>query len=170
MAEEIKGLIYLWTALVGFDKNLPDKGVEEYLDKLGYTPDGISLFVFNPDIVNLHEAGLEKEKLLPLSNCNYYGAIRNGIRDTQQWSNHELRSLCRQLRRRGIKCLLGIMGVAHGGPVDTVSDSVAPPTDAHQAWLDIHPELRGTGSLNVLKRFADGTYYEAFLARKLPSG
>ena len=171
--DRLKGTIYLWTPLIGFDKHLEAYGAVEYLDKLGFTPDAISLFVFNPDIVNLHEAGMKTEQPLPLSNSNYYGSVRNEIREIQQWTNYELRALCRELKKRGVKPLLGIMGVDSGEAEETDLESFAPHCSIRQEWLKAHPELMGSNAelgvrnLNVLKRFRSGDFYEDYLAGKL---
>ena len=168
----MKKNIYLWTPLIGFDKNLEACGAHEYLDKLGFVPDAVSLFVFNPDIVNLHEAGMKAEKMLPLSNSNYFGSTRNEIREIQQWSNFELRALCLELKAHGVKPLMGIMGVDRGKP-DPDQKSLLSHVEIHQEYLKEHPELfrsdaeYGVQSLNVLKRFSDGSFYEDYLARKL---
>lgn len=171
MTDRLSPRMYLWTPLVGFDKNLPGYGAQEYLNKLGYVPDAVSLFVFNPDIVNLHE-GMAREEMLPLTMSNYHGSIRNELREIQQWSNYELRGLCDELHRRGVKPLMGLMGVDNGEPKPVDLGAFSPHCYSRQRFLRRHPELfachpSGVANLNVLKRFADGGYYEDYFARKL---
>lgn len=172
MQQRLNGKTYLWTPLIGFDKNLPEYGAREYLDKLGFIPDAVSLFVFNPDIVTMHE-GMQQERMLPLSMSNYYGSVRNEIREIQQWSNYELRGLSDALRKYGVKPLLGMFGTDYGPPPELNLKSFAPHVHFQQDFLRLHPELYvhyaggGTSNLNVLKRFADGSYFEDFFARRL---
>lgn len=158
---------FIWTPLIGFDKEQKDKGVDEYYSNLGFKPDGISLFVFCPDIVHYHE-GMEKERILPPDNCNYYGNVRNEIRDIQQWTNHELRELVSGLEKRGAETYMGIMGVfVDRDPLQPESYNIG-----HHEWLLDHNELVATCTnynygLNVLKRFKDGSYYEDFFLDKI---
>ena len=66
----------LWTPLIGFDVEKPDRGAAEYLENVGEKPDSIGLFVYNADIINYHEEGMPREKKFPPDYCNYYGAAR----------------------------------------------------------------------------------------------
>jgi hypothetical protein len=77
----------------------------------------------------------------------------------QDWTNHDLRTLMRSLADKGVEPYLGIMGVELGNRW-------------HDEWIAEHPEvrfaLRGTEyGYNVLKRMADGSYYEDFFVDKL---
>jgi hypothetical protein len=158
---------YIWTPLIGFDKNQSDKGVKEYYSNLSFKPDAISLFVFCPDIVHHHD-GMEAERILPPDNCNYYGNVRNEIRDIQPWTNHDLRELVLGLNNHHAETYIGLMGVF----VDRDPDSPEPYNIGHREWLFDHPELVGVYrnanfSLNVLKRFGDGSWYEDFFLEKV---
>ena len=57
--------------LIGFDRDQPDKGVSKLIERMGFLPHGISVFMFHPDIVHLHD-GLAEEKIFPPDNCSYY--------------------------------------------------------------------------------------------------
>ncbi len=168
-----KGKIFLWTALIGFDKQLEAYGAMEYLDTLGFVPDAVSLLVLNLDIVNMHEDGMRTEKALPLSNCNYWSSPRNELRRIQQWTNYEVRGLCRELRKRDVRSFLGICGDDAGEMAQEDLHRLALGVSNRQDWLQSHPELRSCGAelgvknLNVLKRFTDGRFYEDFLVEKL---
>lgn len=159
--------MFIWTPLIGFDKELPDRGAADYYSRIGFQPDGISLFLFSPDIVHHHE-GMEQERVLPPDNCNYYGNIRNELRDIQPWTNLELRELVTELESRGAATYMGLMGVY----VDKDSGHPSHYNTGHREWLSDHRELIGVwtignASLNVLKRFKDGTYYEDFFLAKV---
>ena len=148
----------IWMPLIGFDKYQNDKGVSEYLDKAGFIPETMSVFLFHPDIVNQHE-GMDKEFELHSDNCSYYGVPANEFRQRQPWTNYDLRTLANELANHGVEAYLGIMGVYL---YDT----------RHKEWQSDHSELLSFGcngrmNLNVLKRFADGTYYEDFFCEKI---
>lgn len=154
----MNGEIHLWMPMIGFDRDAPDKGVGELLDRMSFTPDGVSAFLFHPDIVNQHR-GMATERVLPPDNCSYYGSPRNAERCRQEWTNYDLRALIGHLRAAGVEPYLGIMGVDLGNRW-------------HDEWIAEHPEirfaLRGTAwGYHVLKRLADGTYYEDFFADRL---
>ena len=92
---------YIWMPLIGFDREQADKGVSEYLNKAGFVPEGISVFIFHPDIVNQHE-GMEREYQLSADCCSYFGSPRNEFRERQDWTNYDLRELAHELAARGI--------------------------------------------------------------------
>ena len=148
---------YIWMPLIGFDREQADKGVSEYLNKAGFVPEGISVFIFHPDIVNQHE-GMEREYQLSADCCSYFGSPRNEFRDRQDWTNYDLRTLAHELADKGIDAYLGIDGVYLNNT-------------RHYEWETDYPELfsfgkNGRMNLNVLKRFKDGTYYEDFFLEK----
>jgi len=153
-----KAELFAWMPLTGFDKDLPDKGVTQLLDRTGFTLHGVNLFVFHSDIVNQH-TGMDTVRTLPPDNCSYYANPYNEERCRQEWTNHDLRALAGELNKRGVECFISIMGV-------TLNNRF------HDEWITDHPELMGmyrnnTWTINVLKRFANGTYYEDFFADKL---
>lgn len=150
--------IHVWMPMIGFDRDAPDKGVAAWLSSVGFTPRGVSVFLFHPDIVHLHD-GLAEDRALPPDNCSYYGSPRNEDRCRQDWTTHDLRALVQALVAAGVAPYLGIMGVDLGNRW-------------HHEWLGDHPEVRqasrlGDWSLNVLKRLRDGTFYEDFFVEKL---
>ncbi|MBQ3078714.1 MAG: hypothetical protein IJC48_01770, partial [Clostridia bacterium] len=149
---------FIWMQLLGFDKNDPDRGAKRYIDQIGFVPDGICALTFHPDLVNQFR-GMDEEYILPPDICAYYGIPRNIERERQEWSNHDLRVLCHELKNLGSGLYASVMG--------SYLDNMF-----HQEWLSDHKELRYRarnmwGTLNCLKRFKDGTYYEDFLADKL---
>jgi hypothetical protein len=151
--------IFVWIPLIGFDRDQEDKGVAEFLRKTITPPTAVSLFLFHSDIVNQHQ-GMDQEYPLPPDNCSYYGSVRNEDRYRQEWSNHDLRELCRNLKANGVQPYLGIMGVyLHNRH--------------HYEWESDYPELMyiykngRTSGLNVLKRFNNGRYYEDFFTDRI---
>jgi len=153
-----KAEIFAWMPLTGFDRELPDRGVAKLRERVGFDLHGVCLFVFSPDIVHHHD-GMDEVRVLPPDNCSYYANPYNEERRRQEWTNHDLRDLAKELRRHGTECFISIMGV-------TLNSTF------HDEWVYEHPELlscRRTAktTLNVLKRFRDGSYYEDFFADKL---
>lgn len=154
----MKKEIHIWMQLLGFDRDAADKGIGAFLERTGFTPDSICGLLFHCDFVNLHR-GMEQEYPLFPDNCAYHGIPRNKERERQNWSNHDLRTLVRELKKQGIAFYAGIMG-------SYLNDL------HHHEWLSDHPEMRACrrdkkGGLMCLKRMKDGTYYEEFFAQKL---
>lgn len=154
----MRGEIHVWMPMIGFDRDQPDKGVAEVLGRMGFAPQGVSVFLFHPDIVHQH-TGMGAERPLPPDNCSYYGSPRNEDRCRQDWTNYDLRDLVRNLAAAGVEPYLGIMGVDLGDRW-------------HPEWLTRHPEAKVASrtyewGLNVLKRLADGTLYEDFFVERL---
>lgn len=152
--------IHVWTALIGFDREAKDKGVEEFLSRMGKNrPTAISIFLFHPDIVFLHD-GLEKERVLPPDNCSYYGSMRNDERERQPWTNHDLQILVGELHKHEVEAYLSIMGVELE-------------KHFHKEWIYDHPELRyswqkgGHYGYNFVKNFSDGSLFDEFFIDKL---
>jgi hypothetical protein len=154
----MKGEIHVWMPMIGFDREEADKGVGNLLERMSFAPDGVAAFLFHPDIVNQH-TGMSTERTLPPDNCSYYGSPRNEDRSRQDWTNYDLKVLMEHLNAAGVEPYLGIMGVELGNRW-------------HDEWLTEHPEVRFASrdsewSYNVLKRLADGSYYEDFFVDKL---
>ncbi len=159
----------IWCPLVGFDMYAKDRGVSEYLAKIGAKPEFIALFVFNPDLVYLHE-GMDEEFTFPENYCNYYGAVRNEIREIQPWTNYALRDLVANLKAEGIKVYFSFMGMhtipkdaGFGGNFGYICQS---------KFLLEHEEvcIEGkpwTGHTYLPKRLSDGTYFADFFGAKI---
>lgn len=147
----------IWIELIGFEKNAPDYGVQDYLDTIGFVPDSVSLHLTSVDFVNTH-SGMDMEYVLPPYACSYNGHAQNDQRARQDWTNYDLRGLVGTLQARGIQVFASFF--------DLISQ-----TDTR--FTDAHPELLASGAdtaeqgIMMIKRFADGTYYEDFLLTKL---
>jgi len=150
---------WAWVPLIGFEKEDVDCGVKRYLDALGFTPEGLSLFMFSPDVALLH-IDSEEEMVLPADYCSYYGSSVNEERGVQLWTNLDVRRLVSNFHAAGVKVFLGLMGVY-------LRD------EHHKEWLTMHPEAldrRRTdwdGGLSLIKRLKDGTYVQDYFAGKL---
>ena len=156
------GNIFMWMNLMGFEKNDPDKGVARYLDDTGFLPNAVCALVDHPDIIHDYR-GMEEEYTLYPDNCSYHGVPRNIIRERQDWTNHDLRDLTANLKTAGSELYLSIFGVdLHNA--------------YHDEWIYKHPELMvhflEDGHIHrqhycLVKRFADGSYYEDFFIDQL---
>ena len=146
----------VWIELIGFEKNAEDFGVDEYLKTLGFVPDSVALHLTSVDFANLHK-GMDSEYVLPPYVCSYCGHAENDQRKRQDWTNYDLRNLVRTLQSRGVGVFASFF-------------DLEPETE----FSDMHPELLadrpcddGMGAPIMIKRFADGTYYEDFLLKKI---
>ncbi|MFA6107231.1 MAG: hypothetical protein WDA75_00550 [Candidatus Latescibacterota bacterium] len=147
---------WFWIELIGFDHAAPDYGVDRFLDTTGFVPEAVSLLLFNPDFVHLHDR-LDPDRLLPVDCCSYAGHPRNEERERQAWTWGQLRGLVETLHRHGIAVYPAVFDLF-------VSDE----------WLGRHPEIlfvRRTGerlaSVCPQKRLADGSLYEDFFVDRL---
>ena len=149
----------VWMQMLGFEMNDADRGVQRYVDNLGFVPENVCALLFHCDFINLHR-GMDEEYVLFKDNCAYYGIPRNVERERQEWTNYKLRELIANLKKKGIGFYAGIMGIY-------LEDTF------HHEFLTDHPELRfqerdgNSYHLLCLKRFKDGTYYEDFFVEKL---
>ncbi len=156
------GKVFIWMNLLGFDRDDEDKGAKRFLGETGFIPDGCCGLLCHPDLVH-HYRGMEEEYDLYPDNCSYNGVPRNTVRERQVWTNHDLRRLAQELRAAGSGLYISLFGV------DTFNA-------CHDEWIYHHPELMAhflqeksiaKGHHFLLKRFADGTYYEDFFIEKL---
>lgn len=154
-----KSEIFAWMPAIGFDKNKPDKGVSELLDRMQFIPDAVSVFMFHPDIVHQYK-GLDKKEVFPPDFCGYYANPYNEERRRQEWTNFDLKILVDELNKIGTQPYLGIMGV----DLDSTF---------HNEWISEHPEIKGyvvdgeTSGFLALKRFKDGSFYEDFFIEQV---
>ncbi len=150
--------INVWTPLIGFDKENPENGVNELLERMNFKPDAVSAFLFHIDVIMQHD-GLEVETKIPPDCCSYYGSPRNGIRERQDWTNQDLQKLIKGLEDNGIETYMSIMGNVSGNTF-------------HDEWIYEHDEIifdsrDGKDAYNVLRRMKDGSYFEDFFIEKL---
>ena len=146
----------IWIELIGFDKDLPDFGVGEYLDRIGFIPDSISLHLTCVDYVNRHE-GMAEEYVLPKYVCSYCGHEANDERCRQDWTNYDMRNFVKVLHSYGIKVFASFFD---GGYNREFSPFVSEHTE-----LCMNDEYGMP--IMMIKRFKDGTYYEDFLLKKM---
>lgn len=147
---------WLWIELIGFDNEQPDYGVGAYLDRAGFIPDAVSLFVFNPDFVHTHD-GVERDRTFPFDYASYGGHPCSYERQRQDWTRFQLLGLIRELQARGIAVYFSVFDIF-------VTDE----------WIGQHPELlhvtsegQRIGSICPWKRLADGMWYEDFFASRV---
>ncbi len=153
------GKLFIWMQLLGLDRDLPDYGVAEWIERMGFAPDGVCLFLCHSDVVNEH-TDMESEFELHPDDCSYCAIPRNTIRERQPWTNYDLRGAAKELKKAGVAPYLSIQGASYNNAF-------------HREWITDHPEIHAfftdgsRRSMYVLKRFADGTYYEDFFIDKL---
>ena len=145
--------------LIGFDKNDEDCGANRFIEQTGYVPHGVCALLFHPDFVH-HHKGMGEEYTLHPDCCSYQAVIKNAERTRQAWTNHNLKTLSKNLKKYGCDMYVGLMGCTNKSAY-------------HREWIEDHPEIythyRGGIKANhcIFKRFSDGTYYEDFFIDKL---
>jgi hypothetical protein len=151
---------WIWTELIAFDNTDDDFGVGEYIATAGFTPDAICLLLTSPDFILAFEPVAE-EVVLPADYCARDGHEFNQQRARQDWTNHQLRALIENLRKRGVAVYVTVFTRFYGDRF-------------HHEWLSDHREVckvyreaGWTASLNPLARLADGTYFQDIFAAKL---
>ena len=149
----------IWIELIGFDKDADDFGVNEYFKTTGFIPDSVSLHLTSINFVNTHK-GMESEYILPPYACSYAGHPQNDLRWRQDWTNYDLRSLIKELKKHGVKVFASFFDLV---------------TDDSEEFCKLYPEVFSCSttpdspdkSILMIKRFKDGSFYEDFLMNML---
>jgi len=156
----------MWIELLAFDHRSPDYGVQAFLDKTGFKPEAMLLFLYSADFLHTHR-GLAGEWTFPPHFCAYAGRPGNCERALQPWTNRQLRGLIAALHEHGIQALCSVMTLFGGYRCN-------PP--GWTGWAGAHPELMETRrdgttipSIFPLHRFRDGRLYEDFFCDLLPA-
>lgn len=151
---------WVWLELLGFDATREDGGVREYLDTLGFVPDGVSLLLGTPDFVLQHE-GLEQGAILPPDFCARNGQEGNEQRARQEWTRFQLKKLVSGLREAGSKVYFSVF-------THYLKNRF------HHEWLTDHPEAKTVSApegrrdaLFPLARLADKSFLQDYFARQL---
>ncbi len=150
----------LWVELIAFDHQGEDMGVQRYLDGLGFLPDVLSIFMWGPDFVHLHEH-LDEDGAFPPDIGSYMDMdFKEPKKPGPPWTKFQLRKVVQELQRHGVKVLFSIFPL-------TLKNRF------HREWaVDSHPEVgyRCIGGMqpdvtivNPLRHLSDGRLYEDFL-------
>lgn len=155
---------WYWTELIGFDKDASDCGVSDFIGRIPAEVSGINLLLYSIDFVNTHR-GMDEEYRLGNGVCSYRGHPYNAERKIQKWTNYDLKRLIGNLQAEKIRVVFSYFNF-----YDYFDD------DGHivsDGFSRSHPELREQRSdgepqsfLSPIKRFADGRYYEDYLAHQ----
>lgn len=154
---------WCWIELIGFDNTSKDFGVQDFIDRAGFTPDGVSLLISWLGFVFEHE-GLEAEKKLNDGECSYVGHRFCPERERQPWTNYQLKGLVDALHSHGVKVYISFFNYCSFKEDDG--------TVFVDPFHKEHPEVREKGSAgtyistHMLKRLSDGTYYEDVLQER----
>ena len=139
---------WIWIELIGFDNTLSDYGVQQYLDRCKFVPDGVSLLLTWMEFV-LGYQGMDHEYELHPNEQSYGGHLYSPERKRQNWTNYQLKGLIRELHRHNIKVYLSYLNLAG----DSLND--------HRYLREMAAENEIiTGGINVLKNLDDGTPFE----------
>ena len=151
---------WIWTELLAFDCTAPDCGVEAYIDRLGFVPDGISCLASAVDFILMHKGMTEEYELFP-DVCSRFGHERNEERARQKWTNFTLRKLIAELHKYHIKVFVSVF-------IRIMHDRY------HREFVSDHPEIRMgdkiyglDNAVSFLSQMADGTLFEDIFIPKL---
>ncbi|NCP32532.1 MAG: hypothetical protein COZ06_20615 [Armatimonadetes bacterium CG_4_10_14_3_um_filter_66_18] len=142
--------------MIGFDNELPDFGVGAYLRNAGFTPDAVSLFVFNPDFVHTHDGGGD-DRPLPFDCGSYGGHPTSYERSRQNWTRSQLLGLVRELQGHGVAVFFSIFDIFASDPW----------IGGHSEILNLLHDGTRSRSISPFKHLSDGTLYEDFFVRQL---
>ena len=156
----MKNEAWIWVELLAFDNTQKDFGVGEYLDKIGFIPDGISFLFSSIDFILLHKPMDSEYGLLP-DVCSRRGHEGNEERRRQKWTNFQLRGLVNELHKYNIKLFCSIF-------IYYMNNQF------HHEWASDHPEILlgdkvhgSNNAVSMLARLNDGTLFEDFFVAKL---
>ncbi len=148
---------WIWIELIGFDNELSDFGVAEFLDRTGFVPDVAALLLYNPTFIHSHDS-VREDRTFPPDVCCYGGYPASEERERQVWTKVQLQALVAELQGHG------------AGVYPSVFDRYSAPGP----WLAAHPEVlhvsRTRGRMTSIcpwKHLSDGSLYEDFFIRKL---
>jgi hypothetical protein len=157
---------WYWIELIGFDNTLSDYGVEQFFSKLNGKPEGFSILFSHIDFINDFDKENVDYTFLPCD-CSYSGHLHGGDRLRQAWTSSQLKGLIEQLHKKGAKVVFSIFNffeyVDDNGQVNTTR------------FCSEHKELVCYDqnkqvyeySINILKRFKDGSYYQDYFITKM---
>jgi hypothetical protein len=158
----------LWIELIGFDNTKPDFGVNAFLNKTGFIPDIVSLFLWTSEFVLSHKTD-GSDAVLTDEMSSYGARPENEERKRQTWTKFQLKGLIAMLQAKDIQVYFCVFD--HVMPENWYCRKQLPKPER---WLDRHPELIYVSAMNTasdylcpLKRLADGSLYEDFFVMKL---
>lgn len=147
---------WCWIELIGFDNTADDYGVNDFIERAGFVPTGISLLLSWLGFVFEHKGFFREEKLSD-AECSYVGHKFCPERERQSWTNYQLKALVKELHSHGIKVYISFFNYCSykDDKGNTVLDH----------FHELHPEVfekDSSGpyiSTHMLKRLNDGTFY-----------
>jgi hypothetical protein len=159
---------WFWIELIGFDNRQNDFGVKSFLERLGFMPEGVSLLLWNPEIIHSHSE-LCNDAFLGETQCSYGARPSNEERKRQDWTKFQLRGLVSELKDKGLDVYLSVFDQI---PSRALCEKMNIPKRSQ--WIDEHKELfyvtrDGNTVSNIcpLKRLKNGTLYEDYFVKKL---
>ncbi len=155
---------WVWIELIGFDNELFDFGVSDYMKRCKFIPDGVSLLLFSIGFVLRHE-GLDHECELSPCEQSYAGHPFSTERARQNWTNHQLKNLIKELQGYGCKVYLSFFNT-----YTYTSDSGETVSEEYfkdKPFLnETHRNGRQQKTIGMLKRLGNGQFFEDVLQPK----
>lgn len=155
---------WIWIELTGFDNTSPDYGVEDYISRAGFVPDGFSFLLSWTGFVIDHRNTETEYKLTP-AECSYFGHEYCPERRRQDWTNLQLKGLIGTLHQLGIKVYLSFFNM-YQYQTDDNQAALCSYYEDKMYLMEKNRAGKDFGSISMLKKLQDGSYYDDFLQSK----
>ena len=155
---------WIWIELIGFDNTKSDFGIDGYISRAGFVPDGFSLLLSWTGFALDHDGGCGDKYLSP-AECSYSGHEYSPERRRQQWTGKQLREFIAALRGRGIKVYLSYFNF-NGYVSDDGNYIRCGFYDGKDYLYETDRSGSPAGGVCMLKRLPDGSYFEDILQEK----
>lgn len=148
--------------LRAFDNRLPDFGVKNYIERLGFVPNIITLLECSVEQVHTHN-GVIDNTTVPYIYCSERAMPGGNV-----WSKRQLSGLVDEIHKAGSKFYFGCLSLPNKfDEYETRMDWVYENLDLFIVHSDGTSQREKRGGINVLRRLPDGSYYEDYFIRDL---
>lgn len=156
---------WYWIDLIGFDCDLADYGADSFLSRTGGEVTGISLLFSDIGFICDFSTADGNRELSP-GHCSYGGHRYSEERERQRWTGDKLSGLVRELQKRGVTVTFSIFDFA-GYNNDDGKKLFSPHIERNPEVLCRDKNNRRLDVVDVLKRYADGGWFEDYFLGKL---
>ena len=156
---------WYWIELIGFDNTKEDYAVSDFMEKVKGNISGVSLFLYSSEFINGYQ-GFDEAQKLDKGYCSYAAHPHNEERSLQIWTHGQLKGLVDTLKGYGVKVVFSTFSTFIYR--DNGEIVVGKYGEKH---MDIREHISykfgNFGSVSVIKRFDDGSYYADYLIAKI---
>ncbi len=158
----------LWIELIGFDNQAADYGVGDLLSRMEVKPEGVSLLLWNAEIIHSH-TDLSQDAPIGAKHCAYCARPYNEERKRQDWTKFQLKGLIDSLHSHGVDAYVSVFDQLMSKEWQKERGIPEVPE-----WIDGHSEVRYVTNKGVTassicpwKHLRDGSLYEDFFFAQL---